>query len=172
MKILIIDDTPSHWRLLRQALQEGGHVVVVAPDVTGAWNWIAKGDRFDLMVIDLALDRRAQEFQVEMKLINDALTASGYDGLPVSGQALGLRLWQRRQELMQRYCYASNHLQLWMEGLGKEEKEFSGLDRNAVSPLLLDKSSLWKRNIEQYLNDAIQAWIGHQWIEGSEEPSA
>lgn len=65
MRYLIIDDTPEHLKPLVQALRRAGHEAVFARDLGVAWQWLERGDRFDLVAIDLALDRYAQEFAKE-----------------------------------------------------------------------------------------------------------
>jgi CheY-like chemotaxis protein len=163
MKYLIIDDTPEHLRLLAQALRGAGYQVVFARDLGIAWQWLIRGDRFDLIAIDLALDRYAQEFAKEQQIIKKGLASRGLGDLPMSGQALGLRLWAERQKRKLRYCYITHHVHLWLAGLGDgDAAEFGGKPPSELDKVVLDKSSLWPNNVAGKFQTAYEAW--NQWL--------
>lgn len=164
MRYLIIDDTPEHLKPLAQALREGGHEVVFARDLGIAWQRIKSGDQFDLVVIDLALDRYIEEFAKEQKIIREGLASRRLGDLPMSGQALGLRLWTERKELKLRYCYFTHHMNLWLAGLGDGDFEFGKKPLKELSKIIFDKSSLWPKNIIKKFQEAHNEWDQQIWL--------
>ena len=168
MKYLFVDDMPKYLKIHVNALRDAGHVVEIACDLSTAWKWIGderKTDNpFDLVLIDLGLDRKVMEFKKEDEELRDALLSKGYGDLPISGQALGLRLWRRRNALQQPYCYFTNHLQLWLENFDKEDPEFGGETLEGLRDLMLDKSDLWPGNIKEKFWRARQVWKDEQWL--------
>lgn len=164
MKFLIVDDNPEHLKPLPQTLREAGHTVVIARDLGTAWVRLQPDDSFDLIAIDLALDRFINKFAPEQNLIRAGLVSRNLGDLPMSGQALGLRLWKQRREKKQRYCYITNHDQLWLESLGPSDPEFKGESLGRLSEVILDKSSLLSKNIADKLKTAYEAWDTYQWL--------
>nr|VFJ56950.1 MAG: hypothetical protein BECKDK2373B_GA0170837_106212 [Candidatus Kentron sp. DK]VFJ59047.1 MAG: hypothetical protein BECKDK2373C_GA0170839_106912 [Candidatus Kentron sp. DK] len=169
MKYLLIDDMPSYLKSHKRTLESAGHTAELARDVGTGWisikNGVDMGDPFDLVLIDLALDREIPEFNREYKEMKDVLHSQGYGDLPISGQALGLRLWRMREEIRQRYCYITNHPQLWLDNLNREDPEFGGEKLEELQQeVVLDKSDLWSRNIQEKLHIAHQVWMDKQWI--------
>lgn len=162
MKYLIVDDTPEHLKPLAQTLGGAGHGVVFARDLGTVWGWLERGDRFDLVVIDLALDLYIQEFAEEQRIIKEGLASRGLGDLPMSGQALGLRLWRQRNQRRWRYCYITHHMHLWLAGLGHGDAEFGGKSLEDLAEVVLDKSSLWPDNIAVKFQNAYEAW--NQWL--------
>ncbi|MFZ4704045.1 MAG: hypothetical protein ACOYMG_28705 [Candidatus Methylumidiphilus sp.] len=160
-----MDDTPEHLKPLAHTLREAGHAMNFARDLGAAWGWLERGDHFDLIAIDLALDRYIREFEAEQAIIREGLALRNLADLPMSGQALGLRLWNQRKTLRQRYCYISNHTQLWLEAADKGgDPEFGGKNLDELSDLLIDKSSLWSKNVADKLKKAYEAWDQQQWL--------
>lgn len=164
MKYLIVDDTPEHLKPLAQALRGVGSEVVFARDLGIAWGWLERGDRFDLIVIDLALDRYTQEFADEQRTIKKGLALGGLGDLPMSGQALGLRLWRQRKKRKLRYCYITHHMQLWLADLDYNGAEFGGKPREDLAEVVLDKSSLWPDNVATKFQKAHDVWDQQQWL--------
>jgi CheY-like chemotaxis protein len=164
MKYLFVDDTPEHLKPLMRSLRDAGHNVVVARNLGVAWHWLERGDRFDLALIDLALDRRSREFEDEFHEVRTALALRNLDDLPVSGQALGMRLWRRRRQLMQRYCYITNNVPLWLPNMVNGDAEFDGKPIEDLAELVMDKSSLWPHNVEAALKRAYEVWDQEQWL--------
>lgn len=164
MKYLIIDDTPEHLKPLAEALRKIGHNVVFARNLGIAWGWLERGDRFNLIVIDLALDRYIQEFDEEQRSIKDGLALRGLSDLPMSGQALGLRLWRKRMDIKQPYCYITHHMHLWLAGLGHNGAEFGGKPLEELGGVVLDKSSLWPDNVAAKFQNAYDVWEQQQWF--------
>jgi len=119
MKYLIIDDMPEHLKLPVRTLRKIGHQVTTARDLDVGWQLIRDEHKepFNLVILDLVLDTRSREFAWEQSIIRGALSPLGYGDLPTSGQAMGLRLWRRRKELQQRYCYLTNIPRLWIPKL-------------------------------------------------------
>lgn len=165
MKYLFVDDTPEHLKLLLHALRKQSHEVTTARDLALAWKWLEEGKHFDLIVIDLALDRYTQKFAEEFSNIKEALLNLGYGGLPMSGQALGLRLWKQRKTLQNRYCYITNHPQLWISGITSPDPEFETSKDLDAKELVIDKASLWVNNIEDTLTKAITRWDQEKWLD-------
>lgn len=167
MKYLFIDDMPEYLKSHTRTLRRAGHTVEVARDIGTGWARITRNrtdNNFDLMIIDLALDRDIREFDPEHQEMKENLQAQGYGDLPISGQALGLRLWHQRKARQQRYCYLSNHPQLWLSNLDGEDPEFGGETPKNLPDLLLDKSDLWARNVEEKLQIAHGIWDRKGWL--------
>lgn len=164
MNYLIVDDTPEHLKPLAKNLREAGHTVVFARDLGIAWGWLERDDQFGLIVIDLALDRYTNEFADEQRIIKEDLALRGLGDLPMSGQALGLRLWLERKKRKQRYCYITHHIQLWLGGLGHNDTEFGGKPKEDLAEVILDKSSLWPDNISDKFQKAYDVWDQQQWF--------
>jgi CheY-like chemotaxis protein len=163
MRFLIVDDTPEALKPLAGALRESGHETTTARDLSLAWLTIEKDRLIDLVVIDIALDRYIREFADEQRQIREGLAAHGHEDLPMSGQALGLRLWRRRRELHMRYCYTTNHMYLWLPNLDRGDPEFAG-GRAVDHPTVLDKSTLWQHNVESKLMEAYGEWAKQGWL--------
>lgn len=138
--------------------------MVVARNLGTAWNWLERGDKFDLVVIDLALDRLIREFEPEFSTIKKRLSLQGLDDLPMSGQALGMRLWGRRKTLKQPYCYVTNNVPLWLANMGGGDPEFAGGALADLAELVIDKSSLWPHNVAAVLTKAREYWEREQWL--------
>ena len=164
MNYLIVDDTPEHLKPLADALRRVEHNVVFSRDLGIAWGWLGRGDQFGLIIIDLALDRYTQEFAEEHRIIKEGLASRGLGDLPMSGQALGLRLWRQRKNLKQRYCYITHHRHLWLAGLGYSDFEFAKKPLRDLDKIVLDKSSLWPNNIVAKLQEAYDAWEQQKWL--------
>jgi len=95
MKYLIVDDMPESLGLLIRTLRKIGHHVTTARDLDIGWQLIQheRETPFDPVVPDLALDRKSLEFIQEQSVIRNAPSMRDYgDFLPISGQAIGLRL--------------------------------------------------------------------------------
>lgn len=84
--------------------------------------------------------------------------------LPMSGQALGLRLWIERKKRKLRYCYITHHMNLWLAELGDSDFEFEKKPLRDLNEFVLDKSSLWPNNIVAKLKEAYDAWDQQQWL--------
>nr|VFK28040.1 MAG: Response regulator receiver domain-containing protein [Candidatus Kentron sp. MB]VFK29354.1 MAG: Response regulator receiver domain-containing protein [Candidatus Kentron sp. MB]VFK74760.1 MAG: Response regulator receiver domain-containing protein [Candidatus Kentron sp. MB] len=175
MKYLIVDDEVAHLRRWTRPLREAGHHVTIAREVDIGWERIQRErkDPFDLVLLDLALDRRADEFTWEQGIVKEALSRRGFGDLPMSGQALGLRLWRRRRALKQRYCYVSNVRNLiWMPRLIADDPEFNEPDPDAYGlempdnllGVILEKSELSSNNVAEKLQKAWQIWEDNGWL--------
>jgi hypothetical protein len=164
MKYLIIDDTPEYLKPLKSAIFEAGNEPVFARDIGTPWRWLQRGDHFGLIVIDLALDRTISEFEAEQRVIREGLALRDFGDLPMSGQALGMRLWSQRQTLRQPYCYITNHRQLWLPKLGSKPPEFGDTSPDDLNKLLIDKSSLWPNNVNEKFNDVLAVWGAKKWL--------
>jgi len=166
MKLLLVDDVPQYIRPFRDRLLKDEIELTVVHDLGTAWRFLHRRAELDLIVIDIALDTYEAEFAAEQSALQDGLLQRGYGGLQMSGQALGLRLWSRRHALRFPYCYVTNHVNLWVEGLGGADPEF-GDNRMAGSlPTIIDKSSLWPDNIAERLEAARSEWVIKAWIGG------
>lgn len=165
MNYLIVDDTPEHLKLLAQTLRSAEHQVTFARDLGIAWGWLERGDRFGLVVIDLALDRYIREFAEEHGVIKERLALQGLGDLPMSGQALGLRLWRHRKTLQQRYCYITHHRQIWLANLDAQQPEFGDGASKILDKVLIDKSSIWPKNVLDILEDARHTWEEQKWLD-------
>ncbi len=161
---LLVDDTPQHLKPLTLTLREAGHEILVARDLCTAWGWLARGDRFDLVILDIALDRDCPEFAEEANTVKQALVQRSLADLPMSGQVLGLRLWLQRKTLKQPYCYITNHPQIWVPNLVPHDKEFEAGTVREVASLVLDKSTMWASNVQAKLQAAIQHWDCKKWL--------
>ncbi|MBT8420425.1 MAG: hypothetical protein KJO08_06140 [Gammaproteobacteria bacterium] len=166
MKYLFIDDMPEYLKTHVRTLRKAEHTVELARDIGIGWAKIRtqSTEPFDLAIIDLAMDREIREFDREHEEMGDTLRLHGYGDLPRSGQALGLRLWRLRKEIHQRYCYITNHPQLWLDNLGKGDPEFEGKTLDLLRDVVLDKSDLWSGNIEEKFRVAHQVWEDQHWI--------
>ncbi|VFM96025.1 MAG: Response regulator receiver domain-containing protein [Candidatus Kentron sp. G] len=168
-KYLFVDDQPNYLKRHRDTLREAGYEVEMARDLGAAWERIEQeretGNPFDLVLIDLALDRKVPEFKKEDEELRDALLSQGHGDVPISGQALGLRLWRLRRELQQRYCYVTNYSALWVESLDKQNPEFGAKALEKLENiLLLDKRQLWLENVEEKFQRAYQMWEDERWL--------
>lgn len=164
MRYLIIDDTPEHLKPLAQTLRGARHEVVFARDLGVAWGWLERGDQFNMVVIDLALDRYIEEFAKEQQIIREGLASRRLGDLPMSGQALGLRLWVERKQRKLRYCYITHHMNLWLAGLGDSDFEFAKKPLKELAKIVLDKSSLWPNNIVTTFQNAYDTWDQESWL--------
>nr|VFJ49563.1 MAG: Response regulator receiver domain-containing protein [Candidatus Kentron sp. DK] len=169
MKYLFVDDMPNYVSIHRKALGKAGHVVVSARDLDFAWDLIEKesltGSPFDMVLIDLGMDRKDPAFEQEDRELRGILQSRGYGDLPISGQSLGLRLWRKRKTLWQRYCYITNHSILWVDNADGQDPEFGGkLWETVDNILLLDKSDLWLGNIEKKLQVVGKIWENEGWL--------
>jgi hypothetical protein len=167
MNYLFIDDMPEYLKIHVRTLRKAGHAVETARDVGAGWSWIIRSKTehpFDMVIIDLALDRKIREFDREYEEMSNVLGSRGYGELRMSGQALGLRLWRRRKEIHQRYCYVTNHPQLWLDNINGADPEFGGETTGMLSDLVLDKPDLWRGNIEEKLQNAYNTWEKRQWF--------
>nr|VFJ43918.1 MAG: hypothetical protein BECKFM1743A_GA0114220_100127 [Candidatus Kentron sp. FM]VFJ44258.1 MAG: hypothetical protein BECKFM1743C_GA0114222_1000910 [Candidatus Kentron sp. FM]VFK06155.1 MAG: hypothetical protein BECKFM1743B_GA0114221_1001110 [Candidatus Kentron sp. FM] len=163
-RYLFIDDIPQYLRIYLKILRNAGHSVEIIDNIGAGWTRIECDGPFHLVLIDLGLDRKIREFDREYEEIIDTLRAQGYGSLPISGQVLGLRLWRRRKEMQQRYCYLTNHPQLWLANLNPDDPEFGGEKPEILRDMVLDKSDLWSRNIEEKFQRAHQVWEDEQWL--------
>nr|VFK80657.1 MAG: Response regulator receiver domain-containing protein [Candidatus Kentron sp. SD] len=96
MKYLIIDDVPDMLKFLIRALREAGHTVMTARSLDVGWQWIQRepGESpekkpFDLVLLDLVLDRKSPEFTWKQGLVRKELALLGHGDLPMSGQSPG-----------------------------------------------------------------------------------
>jgi CheY-like chemotaxis protein len=165
MRYLFLDDNLVNQRPLVRALRNHEHEVFLSRDIGSAWKRIEEGGLFDLVIIDIALDRYSDEFRAEYHLVRQGLGEHGFYDLDMSGQALGLRLWRERQQLRQRYCYVSNHPHLWLSGLPKGNPEFDGKDRSSLQDVVMDKSSVWPSNVTKKFSSAYNVWENFQWLD-------
>jgi CheY-like chemotaxis protein len=163
MKFLIVDDTPEALKPLTKALRDAGHETATARNLAIAWRHIQSQSPVDLVVIDIALDREIREFAEEQKIISNGLIARGHGALPMSRQALGLRLWRQRRALRIRYCYTSHHMYLWLPNLDPDDPEFGG-GNGTDHPTIMDKSSLWQNNVASKLTAAFHEWDNKSWL--------
>nr|VFJ61901.1 MAG: hypothetical protein BECKFW1821B_GA0114236_106815 [Candidatus Kentron sp. FW] len=162
MKYLFVDDQPNYLDPHEEVLIDAGHEVEMALDIGVAWKRIEEerknGNPFDLVLIDLGLDREIPGFENENKELREAFRA------PRSGQALGLRLWRRRKDLQQRYCYLSNNPWILAE-IDKKDPEFAGKTLEELDDILvLDKSKVWPDNVEGKFQRAHQKWQEEGWL--------
>nr|VFK39050.1 MAG: hypothetical protein BECKSD772F_GA0070984_10324 [Candidatus Kentron sp. SD]VFK43911.1 MAG: hypothetical protein BECKSD772E_GA0070983_10314 [Candidatus Kentron sp. SD] len=172
MKYLIIDDQLEHIKLPVRTLREAGHEVKTARHLDDGWRLIQheREHPFDLVTLDLALDRRSQEFAEEQQIIWGTSKISGQGNDPyTSGQALGLRLWRRRRKMQQCYCYITQHRDYWMAQLDEEDPEFeqkaSELRLKWIPELILDKSGLRANNVAEKLETAWKIWNNSGWLD-------
>lgn len=163
MAFLIVDDTPESLKPLTKTLRETGHEIAIARDLFVAWRYIEQGKHFDLIVIDIALDRFVEAFATEQHIIREGLKTQGYGDLPISGQALGLRLWRKRKEFEQRYCYITNHMYLWLPNLDPDDPEFGG-GTATDHATVMDKSTLQQSNVAEKFTAAHNKWDRERWL--------
>ena len=166
MNILVVDDQPEFLIPFFPRLEAAGITIQVLRDLGDAWLEIAAGARFDLVVIDIAFDSPAREFQAEQSLIRESLVQRGYGGLAVSGQALGIRLWRERQVRQTPYCYTTNHQNLWIENIPSDDPEFAG-GLPTEHGTIIDKAQLWPGEIVDKLQAAQQEWGRSNWLSGT-----
>lgn len=161
MKILLLDDVPDVMRLYADRLQREGALVVMRPNMTGALRAIAhaKADSepFDLVVIDLMLNRMELEFTVEEQKLASASAQRQSSNIP-SGQALGLRLWSTSPR--QPYCYLSSHPGLWVPGV---DREFEGATETELHLLRLHKDRVRSAELHAKLRNVIDLWRQSGW---------
>nr|VFK64295.1 MAG: Response regulator receiver domain-containing protein [Candidatus Kentron sp. UNK]VFK71055.1 MAG: Response regulator receiver domain-containing protein [Candidatus Kentron sp. UNK] len=172
MKYLIIDDMREHIRHPVRILRDAKHEVKTARSLDEGWQWIQDEHRrpFDLVILDLALDKKTEEFTKEQNIIWNAMRLRHLDLLPSSGQAMGLRLWRKRREMRQRYCYMTNNRFLWRPQLDKEDPEFEkkaseGELSKEISDLILEKSSIRLDNVAEKFEIAHKIWDDKKWLE-------
>nr|VFK38795.1 MAG: hypothetical protein BECKTC1821D_GA0114238_100585 [Candidatus Kentron sp. TC] len=173
MKYLIIDDQVETLKPLIRVLREVGHQVTTSHNLSMGWEWLKRerreGNPFDLVILDLALDRKVREFTEEQDDVRDALDSRGVADLPMSGQVMGLWLWRRRKEVRQRYCYMTYHPCVWMAQLDEEAPEFeqglSELDAEWLPKLILEKSDLWLDNVAEKFETAWKIWEDREWLD-------
>lgn len=165
MEYLIIDDEPRFLTTWRRTLEASGHTICVVRDLTSAWNLLVKGKHFDLVVIDIALDRREAEFEKEYAELQAGLAARGKGGLPMSGQALGLRLWRQRASRKQPYCYFTHNFDLWLEGQNSSDTEFSHLGARRSPELVIEKIDVFAHNVEAKFENALEIWGAETWFQ-------
>lgn len=161
MKILLLDDLPDVMRLYADRLQSVGAQVVKRPNMAGALQAIeqakADGKPFDLVVIDLMLNRMEREFTVEEKKLASASAQRQLPNIP-SGQALGLRLWSTLPR--QPYCYLSSHPGLWVPGV---DREFEGATGAELDLLRLHKDRVRSAELKTKLSQVIDLWRQKGW---------
>lgn len=161
MKILLLDDVPDIMRLYADRLQREEALVVKRPSMTGALRAIeqanADGTPFDLVVIDLMLNRMELEFTVEEKKLASASAQRQSPNIP-SGQALGLRLWNMSQR--RPYCYLSSHPGLWVPGV---DREFEDATETELDLLRLHKDRVRSAELKTKLNQVIDLWRQKGW---------
>lgn len=161
MKILLLDDLPDVMRLYADRLKSVGAQVVKRPSMTGALRAIeqAKADSepFDLVVIDLMLNRMELEFTVEEKKLASASAQRQLPNIP-SGQALGLRLWSTLPR--QPYCYLSSHPGLWVPGV---DREFEDATETELDLLRLHKDRVRSAELHAKLCEVIELWQNKGW---------
>jgi len=170
MKYLIIDDMPEYLDLLENALRDAGHEVNIAQNLSVGWKRIENNcDKpFDLVILDLALDIGDLGFTEERSVILNVMGLRHLEILPGSGQELGLRLWRRRREMRQRYCYMTNNRFLWMPQLDEGDPEFGQRASEQellawIPDLILEKSELWPHNVAEKFKAAWQIWDNKGW---------
>jgi len=165
MDYLIVDDQPNFLKTWKRALEVCGNTVFIVRDLTAAWNLLANGKRFDLVIIDIALDRQEIAFQEDYRALQTGLAARGMGGLPMSGQALGLRLWRERKSWKQPYCYLTHNSQLWLEGQNYPDPEFLGLGPLRGPDLVIEKTDVFARNVEAKFRAAFNIWMNEKWLQ-------
>nr|VFJ43919.1 MAG: Response regulator receiver domain-containing protein [Candidatus Kentron sp. FM]VFJ44263.1 MAG: Response regulator receiver domain-containing protein [Candidatus Kentron sp. FM]VFK06154.1 MAG: Response regulator receiver domain-containing protein [Candidatus Kentron sp. FM] len=162
MKYLFVDDQPNYLRVHKDTLREAGHEVEIARDLDVAWKRIEEERKaaspFDLVLIDLGLDRKILEFEQEDEELRKKAFAAR------SGQALGLRLWRRRRELQQRYCYVTNNPWILGELEGEDPELGAKASKELNDTLVLDKSKLGPENVEEKFQRAYRIWEDEQWL--------
>ncbi len=165
MKLLLLDDTLEYWKPAVRALKMAGHEVVGTKDVGIAWSLLQRGDRFDLVIIDLLLDRASPEFAQENKEITQGLASKGVGAISASGQVVGLRLWRQRQQLKQPYCYITNNSPaLWVSNIDQNDPEFAHTSQQTPEHLVIDKSTIWPANVEAILKESCVFWAKQSWL--------
>ena len=157
MNILVVDDQPEFLIPFFPRLEGAGITIQVLRDLGDAWLEIAAGARFDLVVIHIAFDSPASEFQAEQSLSRESLVQRGYGGLAVSGQALGIRILRERQVRQTPYSYTTNHQNLWIENIPSHDPEFAG-GLPTEHDTIIDKAQLWLGNVVDKLQAAQQEW--------------
>ncbi len=161
MRILFVDDLPDVMRVYAARLENEGHQVLMLPDMTGALRTAQRQARantpFDLLVIDLMLNRFEPEFDGEQKKLAQALAQKQQPNIP-SGQALGLRLWNTLPR--QAYCYLSAHPQLRVAGV---DQEFNGASDAELAVLLMQKDRLRSTELSDKLCDVVGLWRNKGW---------
>lgn len=161
MKILLLDDLPDVMRLYADRLTKDGHEVLMLPDMTGALRVMQQQAQakapFDLLVVDLMLNRAEHEFTREQEKLAKALTERQQPNIP-SGQALGLRLWNSSPR--QPYCYLSSHLGIWVAGL---DKEFDGATAEELALLRMHKDRIRSADLSKTLGEVVALWKQKGW---------
>lgn len=158
MKILLLDDLPDIMRLYAERLEKDGHQVLMLPDMTGALRVMKQAQApFDLLVIDLMLNRFEHEFTCEQEKLAKALAQRQQTNIP-SGQALGLRLWNNSPR--QPYCYLSAHPELWVAGL---DQEFDGATDAELALLCVHKDRIRSAELGTKLDEVVALWKRKGW---------
>ncbi len=161
MRILFVDDQPDVMRVYAARLENHNNQVLMLPDMTGALRTAQRQAKantpFDLLVIDLMLDRFEPEFDCEQKKLAKALAQNQLPNIP-SGQALGLRLWNTLPR--QAYCYLSAHPRLWVAGV---DHEFNGASDAELALLLMQKDRLRSTELSEKLCDVVALWRNKGW---------
>ncbi len=161
MKILLLDDLPDVMRLYTERLEKDGHQVLMLPDMTGALRVMQQQAQakapFDLLVIDLMLNRSEHEFASEQEKLAKALAQRQQSNLP-SGQALGLRLWNSPPR--QPYCYLSSYPTLWVAGL---DQEFDGATDTELALLRMHKDRTPTATLSKTLGEVVALWQRKGW---------
>lgn len=161
MRILLLDDLPDLMLLYAERLEKEGHQVLILPDMTGALRVIKQQAQvkvpFDLLVIDLMLNRFEHEFAREQEKLAKALAQRQQPNIP-SGQALGLRLWNSLPR--QPYCYLSAHPGLWVAGV---DKEFDGATDTELALLRMPKDRIRSAELGTKLGEVVALWKQKGW---------
>lgn len=162
MKILFVDDLPDLVRLYVERLQRDGHEAALFSDMTGALNALqhqaGTGKPFDLLVIDLMLQRFEPRFSPEYRKISAALAQAHLPNI-ATGQALGLRLWNTPPPRTP-YCYLSSHPTLWMRDL---DNEFEGANEEELALLRMDRDEVTSATLSEALGKVLDLWKRKGW---------
>ena len=164
MKILLLDDQPNMMKIMASELKGKNDVFCAHCMRDGELIVDAlrnKKENFDVVVIDLLLNRFEPSFAAEQSMVGGAMARAKLAEIP-SGQAFGLRIWQAGSGNRIPYCYMSAHPQYWMSGLGSPV-EFEGADKSELTTLQLEKGRVKMADFHTRLQEVVNLWKKKGW---------
>ena len=165
MKILLLDDQPNILKIMASELKARENEVFSAHCMRDGELIVDalrnKKENFDVVVIDLLLNRFEPSFAAEQSMVGGAMARAKLAEIP-SGQAFGLRIWQAGSGNRIPYCYMSAHPQYWMSGLGSPV-EFEGADKSELTTLQLEKGRVKMADFHTRLQEVVNLWKKKGW---------
>jgi len=165
VKILLLDDQPNIIKIMASELKARQNEAFCAHCMRDGELIIDalrnKKENFDVVVIDLLLNRFEPSFAAEQSMVGEAMAREKLAEIP-SGQAFGLRIWQAGSGNRIPYCYMSAHPQYWMSGLGNPV-EFESADKSELNILQLEKGRVRMADFHTRLEKVIGLWRKKGW---------